>query len=585
MLNRKSFIFLFGCIFLSIVIFLTSCFLTSCQLPSSILEELRKEGSTVSNDKEAGEEKLGEESEELPEEKLEKPTVKLWIEENIPVYLKMVIKNEAKKSFENFILIDNEDDADIKVRLDFASNFYDSYDGSYHASLVLVPVVSFFNICDEITWKELLTFWNGDRESLSCVTSEGASPKLVISQDVLSILEGVLGECQNDVEIVSQDDIVLALSTNQNSFSIIPFDWLQPKLKVLSIDNMSVFDKNLNVGDYPLAFGIDIEGMDLNLTQKFKSNVGKIDFSNRDVRELATLNMTGVTALVRGTANRMEKYGVLYPAKDIVDVLLDADITHISNEIPFVEGCTGARDKDLVFCSKPEYIELLKYVGTDVVELTGNHMNDYGHDWMLYTLDLYDKEGLPYFGGGRNLEESYKPAIFEINGNRIAFLGCNQFGPSYDWAGENTPGSTPPNYQDLENIIKELSKQGYIVIFTFQYAETYNYHPIEQQIIDFRRMVEAGADIVSGSQSHHPMGVEITEGGFINYGLGNLFFDQMFSLGVRQGIIAKHIFYKQKHINTVLITTMLEDYCKPRLTIPEERAELLSSVFEGSIRE
>ncbi len=55
-------------------------------------------------------------------------------------------------------------------------------------------------------------------------------------------------------------------------------------------------------------------------------------------------------------------------------------------------------------------------------------------------------------------------------------------------------------------------------------------------------------------------------------------------LGLKQGIIARHLFYDGKHINTVLITTMLEDLSQPRLTTPEERIELLDSIFAGSIK-
>ena len=78
--------------------------------------------------------------------------------------------------------------------------------------------------------------------------------------------------------------------------------------------------------------------------------------------------------------------------------------------------------------------------------------------------------------------------------------------------------------------------------------------------------------------------MEFTEDWFINYGLGNLFFDQMRELGTRQGLIAKHIFYKGEHINTVIITTMLEDYSQPRLATQEERALILESVFAASIK-
>jgi poly-gamma-glutamate synthesis protein (capsule biosynthesis protein) len=248
----------------------------------------------------------------------------------------------------------------------------------------------------------------------------------------------------------------------------------------------------------------------------------------------------------------------------------------------------------MVFCSRPEYIDLLKFVGTDVIEITGNHLNDYGSKWLAYTLDIYDREGIAYFGGGRNLEDSYRPATFEINGYKIAFMGANSFGPSSDWAGKDTPGSTPINMWDvtqkesdmqkMEAIVKDLKSKGFIVIFTFQYMETYNYYPTEEQVKDFRAMIDAGADIVSGSQAHQPMGVDFWGKGFINYGLGNLFFDQMQNLGVRQGIIAKHIFYEGKHINTVLMTTMLEDYCQPRPTYGTERAELLKSIFDGKAK-
>ena len=57
--------------------------------------------------------------------------------------------------------------------------------------------------------------------------------------------------------------------------------------------------------------------------------------TNRDPVRLTTVMITGVTALVRGTAWTMEKKGILYPAEDIRDWLRDADILHISNEVPF----------------------------------------------------------------------------------------------------------------------------------------------------------------------------------------------------------------------------------------------------------
>ena len=137
--------------------------------------------------------------------------------------------------------------------------------------------------------------------------------------------------------------------------------------------------------------------------------------------------------------------------------------------------------------------------------------------------------------------------------------------------------------QKYEEEIKKLKSQGYNVIFTFQYLETYNYTPTDQQGKDFERMSDAGAVIVNGSQAHQPQGFEIRENGFINFGLGNLFFGQEAGLPVKQGMLAKHIFYKGKHISTVMETIYIEDRSQPRLTKGQERADLLKAVFKGSV--
>jgi poly-gamma-glutamate synthesis protein (capsule biosynthesis protein) len=121
---------------------------------------------------------------------------------------------------------------------------------------------------------------------------------------------------------------------------------------------------------------------------------------------MTVLVMTGVTALVRATAHTMELQGITYPAVDIGAWLREADITHISNEVPFARDCPfpNPNQINVVFCSDPRYIDLLEDVGTDVVELTGDHFGDWGADAMFFTLDLYQERGWPYYGGGANLE-------------------------------------------------------------------------------------------------------------------------------------------------------------------------------------
>jgi len=526
-----------------------------------------------------------EESENVEEEIT---AINLWISDLIPGYISTEVRNELSKVFDEIIIVDSKEDSDVWVEID--TSYKDSA-----VTWILVPVVSFFRNFDDLSYEDIKEFWTGNNEVLNYISIDGSETQLILTEEIYKVLEEILGKSVNEnIKIVSAGELPLDIENN-NSFSIIPFDSIEKEYKVLNLDNMSVFDKELDNASYPLALNISLESNNPEFERIIAEGFSGITITNRDTEKLASVIMTGVTAIVRQLARKIEADGVLSPGVEIADVLRDADITHISNEIPFVEGCDGTNPQGLVFCSKPEYIELLRYVGTDVIELTGNHMNDYGYEWMNYTLDMYDEEGWSYFGGGRNLEDSYKPATFEIGGNKIAFLGANTFGPESNWATEDTPGSARINVwgtvekeEDMlkfEEIIKKLRREGYIVIFTFQYEETYNYSPTEIQIIDFRRIIDAGANIVSGSQSHWPMRVEFRGDGFINYGLGNLFFGQQSDfMGNNPGIITKHIFYKGEHINTILITTMLNDFSQPRPTTPEERVELLNSIFAGSIR-
>jgi poly-gamma-glutamate synthesis protein (capsule biosynthesis protein) len=126
---------------------------------------------------------------------------------------------------------------------------------------------------------------------------------------------------------------------------------------------------------------------------------------------------------------------------------------------------------------------------------------------------------------------------------------------------------------------KELAD---VVLAELQYQESYDVQPLFEQRQDFKALVRAGADIVTGVQSHVPQGMEFGDGGMILYGLGNLYFDQMWAQATREGMVVKHTFYDGRHISSQVLTTLLYDYGQPRWTTPAQRASLLERVFGAS---
>jgi poly-gamma-glutamate synthesis protein (capsule biosynthesis protein) len=387
------------------------------------------------------------------------------------------------------------------------------------------------------------------------------------------------------VRVVPADQLLEEAWSALPSWAIVPFDALEPKWKVLTVDGQSPIRKNFDPASYPLVVNFTIQS-----STDVQSSILSLPPANYDPSKLTTVIMTGVTALVRATAFTMELKGSTYPGEKIRDLMREADIAHVSNEIPFFTGCTYPKPDQaaLVFCSDPKYMDLLTDIGTDVIELTGNHFADRGAAGMLETIEIYRKHGIPYFGGGVDLQDSLKPALFEVNGNKIAFIGCNKPDVGrFPTATDYHPGAAPCDFPYLTQKINQLKAQGYVVISTFQWNESYDSRPSPQQVRDFQLMADSGASIVSGSQAHYAQRMEFHNASFIHYGLGNLFFDQMgdqdwMPRGIRREFLDRYVIYDGRLISVELITAMLEDYARPRLMREQERAGFLQEYFTYS---
>ena len=509
--------------------------------------------------------------------------LRVWLDPAVPIAVRDLVTamlagpDLSRSSGRAIVLAPSADQADLRVDLDLPVAL---------ARWVYAIVAPFPTLADGVQWTDVRRFWVGESDALVEISGDGTAPTLFVTPDTLGVLHGLLGPSSAEAPITVADPTELldeAWAARPHAWAIVPFDELEPRWKVLTVDGASVLDKRLDVQKYPLAISIGAEGEGADALAAALLNDGRL-VTNRDTERMTVLIMTGVTALVRGIAYRMEKKGILYPAEKIGAVLKDADLTHISNEIPFAKECPtpDPHQESLTFCSDPRYIELLRAVGTDLIELTGNHFQDYGSEATLDTLEMYRKEGWPYYGGGANLEDARKPMVIEHNGNRLSFIGCNPVGPEFAWATADRPGAAPCDFEYMHAELARLKSQVDVPIVTWQYWEFYHYEPTPQQQADFRGMIDAGAAIVSGSQAHHPQAIEFYKGGFIHYGLGNLFFDQMQVLGTRQEMVDRHVIYKGRHISTELLTFMLEDASQPRPMTTQERRQLFKAVFKAS---
>ena len=458
------------------------------------------------------------------------------------------------------------DEAKANIRLEVG-------EGNVISQWVYALVTPFSSIMQGMSGDELLSRWQG--------TSSGIP--LLMDANTHAMFTALWGASGTNVQVIAKETLIDYAWTHQPALALVPFENLNPRWKVLPVDELSPIHKGFDLSSYRLKIPISINS-DPGRVALIRSNF-VIPAFNYDPQKMTVVALTGVTALVRATASTMERRGVLYPAQDIRDWLINAEITHISNEVPFAVDCPypNPRQEEIRFCSADKYIELLENVGTDVVELTGDHFSDWGTEAMIHTLDIYRERGWSYYGGGENLAEGREALTLENNGNKIAFIGCNAKGGSFAQASDSFPGAAVCDMDWMAGEITHLKSEGYLVIATFQHLEYYTYYAQPDQQEDFRQMAQAGADIVSGSQAHQPQGMEFMNGSFIHYGLGNLFFDQYsYCDACRQASIDLHVLYNGRYISTVLIPIEFVDYARSRPMTDEEANDFFQVLFSAS---
>jgi len=448
---------------------------------------------------------------------------------------------------------------------------------------IYAVVAPFPTVPDDIGWEALGRYWQGDPGALP----EFGTPQLILSQDSAELLTVTYGPTApgTPLTIAPAEQVLDQAWATRPALSVVPFESLDPRWKVLAVDGQPAIDKALNIEEYPFAVEFGLTGdpaVAAQIAETIQSK-GTWPTSNVDPMRMTVVTMTGVTALSRAVAWNMENIGIEAQGADIKPLLADADILHVSNEVAFAPGCPPPDPNgEPKFCSDDRYMALLRDLDPDVIELTGNHINDWGVEAFVHTLDVYDQDEIPYFGGGRSLDEARQTVVIESFGNRIAFLGCNLPGPAKAWAADLYAGAAPcDDYAAFQAQVAAAREAADVVIATQQYYEFEHPDPTPQQVADFTAISEAGADIVSGSQAHQPQTLAFHQGRFIHYGLGNLFFDPLEDVK-KQFFIDQHVIYDGRHISTVLLTGRIENYGRPAPMAPEERRAFLALMFAES---
>jgi poly-gamma-glutamate synthesis protein (capsule biosynthesis protein) len=201
------------------------------------------------------------------------------------------------------------------VRLDISSSLTsDPKFSESKLNWVYALVAPFPTVIDGLTFEQLRAAWSGNGTAPAPFNGH----PLLMDESTLAAFTALWGApSSGSVRSVSSAQLLDAAWSETPSWAIVPFESIEPRWKVLTIDGQSPIRKGFNPSIYPLAVSFTLQS--LNSLPPLS-----LQPSNYDPSKLTTVILTGVTALVRATAYKMEVNGLTYPGENIRDLMREA---------------------------------------------------------------------------------------------------------------------------------------------------------------------------------------------------------------------------------------------------------------------
>lgn len=221
----------------------------------------------------------------------------------------------------------------------------------------------------------------------------------------------------------------------------------------------------------------------------------------------------------------MRTKGPTYPFASIQSVLKNSDVVLGNLEGPITSNRSVATDSRLVFTFDPTVAPLIKKVGFTTVSLANNHTLNFGSNGLTSTRQILQRAGIEYFGDPKNRTGYHLTKT--LGQRQVTFLGYHGLASGIDTV--------------ILDIQQAHAKGEFVVVMAHSGIE-YKLGFSAGQQRDYRRFIDAGADLVIGAHPHVVEPLEIYRGKLIAYSLGNFLFDQYFSADTKQGLLLKFYF-------------------------------------------
>lgn len=179
------------------------------------------------------------------------------------------------------------------------------------------------------------------------------------------------------------------------------------------------------------------------------------------------------------------------------------------------------------FRSDAKNVKSLQVARIDAASLANNHTLDFEEEALCETLTVLDTAGIRHAGAGKTLDEAARPALWEVQGQRLGLLAFTDNEP--DWEATDTQAGiwyVPTELDDeraqaLLTTIKKAKELVDVLIVSAHWGPNWGYRPPRDHPPFAHALIDAGVDILFGHSGHVARGVEWYRGRPIMYCLGD----------------------------------------------------------------
>lgn len=198
--------------------------------------------------------------------------------------------------------------------------------------------------------------------------------------------------------------------------------------------------------------------------------------------------------------------GDSYFFENVYDIFSQDDMTLVNLEGPLTMSEDFREGQIYSISGDPEYVNILTAGSVEAAGMGNNHRLDYKEQGSADTVAALEEAGIVYAYDGNY-------GMYETKGIRIGFVSVNEVGQ----------GAAVEKY--LQEGISRLREDGADLVFACcHWGSEREYYPEDYQKSLGRKCIDWGYDLVIGHHPHVLQGVEVYQGKYIVYSLGNFCF-------------------------------------------------------------